>query len=118
MIEIVHKNSIYPSVGDFDITSNSPVGNPFGLKLSTYIKCVVKNKKESIEMYNVYANSILTQSDEVLINTYPWLTLSKIKSFKSYLAKIAISAKTNVRLVCICPQPCHANVIEKIIFNL
>lgn len=104
MIKVIHKkySHIYNDV--VYIGRGSPLGNPFTSiqDRNTKAKFVVKNRTESIRMFEDYLTNQI---------------LSKNKDICDYLNFIYLKSKNgNVSLSCYCsPKKCHGDVVKKII---
>ena len=98
-IQVVNKSSHLPTEYDFYIGRPSILSNIYSHKSNTTAKCVVDTRAEAIDLYAIYFEKMLNNSE-----------------FKKELEKLLnFFKKTNkLYLVCYCkPKRCHGDVIKE-----
>lgn len=106
MIIVVNKKNHVSTENDIFIGRGSPLGNPYtslpvGVETKAEFRC--ESREESLRKFNEYIQDKIKNKDKTICNE-----LNRIWSI--------VKSGKPVNLVCYCvPQPCHGNIIKKII---
>lgn len=103
-IKVVNKYKHTPTPNDIYVGRGSALGNPYTCKAlhKTKAKYQANSREDSIGKYEIYLRNCISSKD------------AKVCAEMNRIYKAAVNGEVN--LVCYCaPNPCHADVIKKII---